>query len=388
MSMFAFSGFNGFGQFGGDRQRSENTFIDISSEKLTNFQNGNLLVAVSWSYTAYATENQLVLRGFLSGKPKSTTCIRSADIITQLAACDKFCLALCENGKLFKVRPEIDGKLEEVKIDAEVQTLPQKRSIFGEPRPTPQRAERLHITHIACGSNITVAVSATNAVYSVPSKIHQFPKHFRVRQIQCGFEHALLLSANGDIYSWGNGFRGQLGQDVLRVEETPVLIEALAGVKINFVAAGGWHNAAISAFGDLYTWGFNSNGQLGLRIFKSTISGKLKEPAVFVLPQIVEIPACKCLRTKDVEEIDSAAQGEVVAAECVPVKVFAGARHTILQMNCGVLFAAGWNAHGQLGVGRQTEYCDEFEHITSIEGIVEGLGVFCGAWSTVIARKS
>lgn len=388
--MLVFSGFNGFGQFGVDRQRSGNAFTDMSLEKLMTVEQNILHVAISWSYTAYAAGNELILRGFLSSTPNSTLCLQISECIAQLAACDRFCMVLCKNGKLYKLRAESDAQLQEVKLEAEVQALPQKRTIFGEVKPTSAQAESFHITHIACGSNINVAISETNTVYSVPSKIHQFPKHFRVKQLQCGFEHALLLSANGDVYSWGNGFRGQLGHDVLRVEETPMLIEALAGIKINFIAAGGWHSAAISAFGDLYTWGFNSNGQMGIRMFKQASSGTIKQPKVFTLPQIVELPECVCLRKK--VGVESVGTWEDTAVECTPQRVYAGARHTLLQMSCGALYAAGWNAHAQLGLGRKVEYCDEFEHVEcgmmNDESGLKGTRVVCGAWCTVIIKKS
>ncbi|CAD6992391.1 unnamed protein product [Ceratitis capitata] len=386
--MHAFSGFNGFGQFGGGSQQSVNEFIEFSLENTPNDQEHILLLAASWSYTAYARGKYLVLRGFLTGTPNTSICLQAPGNINQLAVSDRFALVLCENGRLYKAPTESTVKLLEVKLETELQVLPQKRSIFGEPKSSAEQMANIHITHIACGSNINVAISATNTVYSVPSKIHQFQKHFRVQQLQCGFEHALLLSGNGDVYSWGNGFRGQLGQDVLRVEEAPVLIEALAGIKINCIAAGGWHSAAISAFGDLYTWGFNSNGQLGLRIFKTSTRGKLKQPTVFTLPQIIELPKCNCCQQKVDMESEAVLKDNDRQAECMPVCVYAGARHTLLQLNCGALYAAGWNAHGQLAVGRKVEYCDEFEKVLCATDKYKDKRVVCGAWCTTLVKKS
>lgn len=58
--------------------------------------------------------------------------------------------------------------------------------------------------------------------------------------------------------------RGQLGHGKVEDEDEPQLIEALAGLKMISIAAGGWHSCALSKDGDLYTWGWNGNGQLGI----------------------------------------------------------------------------------------------------------------------------
>lgn len=58
--------------------------------------------------------------------------------------------------------------------------------------------------------------------------------------------------------------RGQLGTGSLDDQTDPVLVEALVGLKITKISAGGWHSCAIGSIGDLYTWGWNANGQLGL----------------------------------------------------------------------------------------------------------------------------
>ena len=40
--------------------------------------------------------------------------------------------------------------------------------------------------------------------------------------------------------------RGQLGRGLIVEEQSAAVIQALEGIKIQFIAAGGWHSAAIS----------------------------------------------------------------------------------------------------------------------------------------------
>jgi len=58
--------------------------------------------------------------------------------------------------------------------------------------------------------------------------------------------------------------RGQLGHGELESEEEPREVEALAGLRMSQVSCGGWHCAVVSEEGDLYTWGWNKFGQLGV----------------------------------------------------------------------------------------------------------------------------
>lgn len=69
-------------------------------------------------------------------------------------------------------------------------------------------------------------------------------------QIACGMKHALALTNNGELYSWGSNSEGQLGLGVdIRYEIKPKLINTLAGVPIAFIACGGYHSIAISKSG-------------------------------------------------------------------------------------------------------------------------------------------
>ncbi|KAI2648616.1 RCC1 domain-containing protein 1 [Labeo rohita] len=101
-----------------------------------------------------------------------------------------------------------------------------------------------------------------------------------------GSEHAVLLTSDGTVYSWGSGSHGQMGHGALTSQEEPQVVEALWGVPIKAVSAGNWHSASISmdvpnvseiskiscgsrhtaavtGTGDLYTWGWGHYGQLG-----------------------------------------------------------------------------------------------------------------------------
>ncbi|GBP89917.1 RCC1 domain-containing protein 1 [Eumeta japonica] len=73
-----------------------------------------------------------------------------------------------------------------------------------------------------------------------------------------------MLTDKGLIYTWGNGRRCQLGHGEIHNLEEPTEVEALAGINIVKIQAGGWHCLALSDSGDLYAWGWNDIGQLGI----------------------------------------------------------------------------------------------------------------------------
>ncbi|KAM6136346.1 putative E3 ubiquitin-protein ligase HERC4 [Phoenicopterus ruber ruber] len=84
-------------------------------------------------------------------------------------------------------------------------------------------------------------------------------------QIACGDQHAMALSRGGELFAWGQNCRGQLGvgsQTTLIPQ--PELLKRLKGVPLAQIAAGGAHSAAVSLSGAVYSWGKNDFGQLGL----------------------------------------------------------------------------------------------------------------------------
>lgn len=80
--------------------------------------------------------------------------------------------------------------------------------------------------------------------------------------------HSLFLTSNGRVMSCGTGQYGALGHgydaakqlpDILR----PQYIEALSRVRVTCISAGELHSAAVTSDGDVYTWGDGFCGQLG-----------------------------------------------------------------------------------------------------------------------------
>uniref|UniRef100_A0A8D0L024 Uncharacterized protein n=1 Tax=Strix occidentalis caurina TaxID=311401 RepID=A0A8D0L024_STROC len=84
-------------------------------------------------------------------------------------------------------------------------------------------------------------------------------------QIACGDQHAMALSRGGELFTWGQNTHGQLGvgsQTTLIPQ--PQLVERLKGIPLAQIAAGGAHSVAVSLSGAVYSWGKNDFGQLGL----------------------------------------------------------------------------------------------------------------------------
>ena len=69
------------------------------------------------------------------------------------------------------------------------------------------------------------------------------------------------MTSSGDLYTWGWNSYGQLGDGTTENRLVPVKVGALEDVVQ--ISLGDCHSAAVTSSGDLYTWGLNHRGQLG-----------------------------------------------------------------------------------------------------------------------------
>lgn len=81
-------------------------------------------------------------------------------------------------------------------------------------------------------------------------------------QVAAGNESSMALTGKGEVYTWGYGEYGQLGNGSNKTSSaTPVSVGITQ--KVDYIAAGVYHNMAMTDTGSLYAWGRNQNYQLG-----------------------------------------------------------------------------------------------------------------------------
>ena len=82
------------------------------------------------------------------------------------------------------------------------------------------------------------------------------------KQVSCGDGHTACIKTDGTLWTWGRNDLGQLGDNTIAKKSSPVQTIAY-GTNWKQVSCGYYASAAIKTDGTLWTWGYNSNGELG-----------------------------------------------------------------------------------------------------------------------------
>jgi len=194
-----------------------------------------------------------------------------------------------------------------------------------------------------------------------------------VRAVAAGEYHTIALTSDGKVMAWGQNKLGQVGNGLTDDVSSYAVVTVAGGsplANVIAIAAGSYHNLALTADGKVYAWGSNSNGQLGVG-GNSAIQSRAVE--IQGLPAITAIAAGafhSLVRTGDGRLFGWGANfygalGTAVATETnLPTAIMpdvtnvihigAGAYHSMAVKADGSAWAWGWNGYGQLGDGTVT----------------------------------
>ncbi|XP_059163498.1 E3 ISG15--protein ligase HERC5-like isoform X2 [Physella acuta] len=311
-------------------------------------ENDNLISLVNtWSQTAMTIKNNDTSTSYLNGfkcndnNEDDSICTYTNQLV--IASTDKDILLKSYSNQL------------PFGIVANDNSSPQAVNIIGAESLTLIAGDHLDFHAVYDGSKfgkLTISYTGDdngqNGIYFIQKIINT---RILIKEVSCGKEHVLLLTNCGTLFSYGIGSRGQLGQSSVDTKKVPTLLDALNGIEIRKISAGGWHSTAISDVGDLYVWGWNDCGQLGLAAYKENVLTNVQTE-----PQYVHF-----------------------SDECCMKSVACGSRHTVILLDDGKVFASGWNCYGQLGLGH-TEDQKTFVPVTTL--LYHCDQVFAGQWNT------
>jgi alpha-tubulin suppressor-like RCC1 family protein len=96
----------------------------------------------------------------------------------------------------------------------------------------------------------------------IPREV-KFDSGVKIVSVGAGQNISLALDDKGLLYSWGSGVFGNLGHGDEKDSFEPKVISVLKDKKVAHFAIGGQHALAVTGDGELYSWGLNKDRQLG-----------------------------------------------------------------------------------------------------------------------------
>lgn len=102
-------------------------------------------------------------------------------------------------------------------------------------------------------SNVNIPTATT-----MPSGVTSFSS------VATGTNFSCALANTGNVYCWGTGDSGQIGNDASSNVNVPTAVTMPSGVtSFRSIASGVQTNCAIANTGTVYCWGFGANGEIG-----------------------------------------------------------------------------------------------------------------------------
>jgi uncharacterized repeat protein (TIGR01451 family) len=198
--------------------------------------------------------------------------------------------------------------------------------------------------------------------------------------VAAGQFHSLAVRVDGTVWAWGWNTNSQLGDGTTSNQPTPVQVEDPSDptgflTNVVAVAAGERHSLALKQSGEVWSWGYNANGQLGDGTFEGkTVPVRVREPSdpsgFLTGVSVIAAGALHSVALKNemiwtwgsrgYEQLgrnpyapgapSQAVAGQVPGLSNVKA-IAAGWEHTVVLKTDGTVWACGRNLEGQFGDG-------------------------------------
>lgn len=188
----------------------------------------------------------------------------------------------------------------------------------------------------------------------------------RFSEISTSLFHTCGLTRSGTAYCWGNNLYAKLGTGDLVDRSTPTPV--LGNLTFKHIGTGDFFSCGLTTTGQAWCWGSNVSNELGngTHVLQVTEPGQVSGGLVFVAMAVGSAHACGITTGSELFCWGANTYGKLGVGSTVstiaPLRVDGGHHWVAVSaggnFTCGIarsegIFCWGWNALGQLGNGKR-----------------------------------